>query len=122
MLESAHAYTEKCWKNQQIPFVEELCLELGINDDTIVEWAKEHEEFSATIKRLKTLQKLHLKRDALEKRTHANMAIFLLKANHGLDEKKPDIPPEDRTITIHWVDTPRTEDQVLSECEQERKV
>jgi hypothetical protein len=87
MHSKADIYIKLCLNNKRIPYIEELALELDVNDDTLVEWGKDHDEFSATIKRLKMLQKLCFKRDALERKIHPTMAIFLLKANHGLNEK-----------------------------------
>ena len=85
-----------------MPFIEELALILDVNDDSIVEWTKEHEEFSATVKRLKMLQRLHLKKGALEKKLHPSISVFLLKANHGMneDEKEPESP---QSMHVHWV-------------------
>lgn len=95
----AQKYIEDCWREKTTPFIEELALELDINDDTINEWEKEHEEFSATIRKLKMLQRLHLKRGALEKKYQSNVAIFLLNANHSVEE------PEPTEIRIQFVGT-----------------
>jgi hypothetical protein len=98
--EKAADYVRRMIKKQQVPYIEELALILNVNDDTLVEWAKEHDEFSATVKKLKTLQKLCLKRDALERKVHPTMAIFLLKANHGLSEKEPDRDNSPKSISV----------------------
>lgn len=82
----------------QPPYIEELSLQLDIDDDTIVEWAKArypsdhedealrgkliHPEFSATIKKIKKLQLLRLYGATLQKHS-ATGAIFQLKVNHG---------------------------------------
>lgn len=94
MLLKAQAYVEKCQNDEKMPYIEKLALLLDIHDDTIVEWSKEHEDFSATVNRLKMLQKLYLKEGSLEKKLHAPMALFLLQANHGMgkDEKEPSEP------------------------------
>jgi hypothetical protein len=96
------AYIKLCLSNKRIPYIEELALELGVNDDTLVEWGKDHDEFSATIKRLKMVQRLCFKRDALERKIHPTMAIFLLKVNHGLDEKNAE-PPEPIKVVVSYV-------------------
>ncbi len=98
MLTKTQAYVQRCQDAQAMPFIEELALQLGVCDDTIVEWAKEHDELSATVKKLKMLQKLSLKKGALEKKLHPSLSIFLLKANHGMneDEKAPSEPMEIR--------------------------
>jgi hypothetical protein len=119
MLQKAQQYIQECKAGHTIPFIEELALELDVNDDTIVEWSKEHEEFSATIRKLKTRQKIELMRGGLSKAMQPNMAIFLLKANHGLDEKVTE-SPGDQNITVRFVE-PKTLDQVIAECEATRK-
>lgn len=88
VLIKAQSYVLRCENEQQMPFIEELALELGVNEDTVVEWAKIHDEFSAAVKRLKMLQKLYLKKGALEKKLHPSLTIFLLKANHGMNEEE----------------------------------
>ena len=89
-LKKAQNYIQKCRKCNRMPFIEELALELGVNDDTLVEWGEKHSEFSATLGHLKLLQRLALKRGALERKLQPNIAIFLLKVNHGLNEKEPE--------------------------------
>ncbi|MDD5055040.1 MAG: terminase small subunit [Candidatus Peribacteraceae bacterium] len=113
MLAKAQSYVQHCQKAKEMPFIEELALTLDVNDDTIVEWGKEHDEFSATVRKLKMLQKLHLKKGALEKKLHASIAVFLLKTNHGMneDEKEPEL---DHTTHIHFVGrTPTTMEDAM---------
>ena len=102
VLVKAQSYVQHCQNATEMPFIEELALSLDINEDTVVEWAKEHDEFSATVKRLKMLQKLHLKKGALEKRLHPSLSIFLLKANHGLNEEEKE-PETSQSIHVHLV-------------------
>ena len=93
ILQKTTSYFELCWQKMKMPFVEELSLELDKDDDTIVEWAKkkndddcfEHPEFSAIIKKLKTLQKLRLMQRILG-RYNATGGIYLLKVNYGMIE------------------------------------
>jgi hypothetical protein len=85
----AEEYLRSCSReNTTLPTVEGLALHLEVDDDTINEWAKEHEEFSATIKKLKAKQKAQLMDDGLYggKEVNSTMAIFLLKVNHGMVE------------------------------------
>jgi hypothetical protein len=117
MLAKAQSYVQHCQDAKEIPFIEELALLLDIHDDTIVEWSKNNVEFSATVKRLKMLQKLHLKKGALEKRLHPSLAIFLLKANHGLDEKSPNVQ-EPITVIVKHLDSV---DKVIADMEKARK-
>jgi len=92
MLIKAQAYVQNCQDAKEMPYIEELALQLNIHDDTIVEWSKEHDEFSATVKRLKLFQRLCLKKGGLEKKFHAPMALFLLQANHEVGKNEPDEP------------------------------
>lgn len=102
ILAKAQSYVQHCQDAKEMPFIEELALLLEIHDDTIVEWSKNNEEFSATVKRLKMLQRLHLKKGALEKRLHPSLSVFLLKANHGMneDQKEAESPV---THCVHFV-------------------
>jgi len=76
-----------------MPYIEDIALELEVDDDTIVTWALKHKQFSATIKKVKMLQKRQLENGGLANKVNVSMSIFLLKAVHGLKE-----------TTIHEVD------------------
>lgn len=89
MLQKANDYLAmSCPENMEVPTVEGLAIALDIDDDTVVEWSKLYPEFSATIKRLKSKQKMHLINAGMfgGKEVNSTMAIFLLKVNHGLVE------------------------------------
>lgn len=82
-------YLESCSKEQtELPTVEGLALKLGVNADTIYEWRNRHPEFSEYLKKLADKQKNQLINDGMYggKEVNASMAIFLLKAIHGLKE------------------------------------
>lgn len=82
-------YLSSCGREQtQLPTVEGLALHLGINRDTVFAWAKEHPEISDYLKQLADTQKNQLMNDGMYggKEVNAAMAIFLLKAIHGLKE------------------------------------
>ncbi len=66
---------------------------IGVNDDTLVEWEKKYPAFSAAIKEIDDLQKEQLMNDGLYggKEVNSTMAIFLLKANHGMIETEKKI-------------------------------
>ena len=90
-VQKANEYLQTCGREQtKLPKVEEFCEYIGIDDDTAVEWCKKYKSsnFSAAIKRIKTVQKGELIDDGLfgGKEVNPGMAIFLLKANHGMIE------------------------------------
>jgi len=88
-IQIAKAYIDRCGREAtELPTIEGLSLELDVDDERIGEYAKEYPEFHATIKELKAKQKLQLMNDGLYggKEVNSTMAIFLLKANHGLIE------------------------------------
>jgi hypothetical protein len=84
-------YLESCGKEQtELPTAEGLALKLGVNTDTLFEWAKVHPEFSEYLKKLAQKQKNQLMNDGMYggKEVNAGMAIFLLKAIHGLKDNE----------------------------------
>ena len=78
-----------CGREQMsLPTIEGLADYLDVTSDTIRRWSKENQEFSATVKRILDKQKIQLMQDGMYggKEVNAAMAIFLLKANHGLKD------------------------------------
>lgn len=61
---------------------------INVNDETLIEWEKRYPQFSAAIKKIDIAQKEQLMNDGMYggKEVNSAMAIFLLKANHGLIE------------------------------------
>lgn len=61
---------------------------LGVHRETLNEWEKEHKEFSDAIKKIDEAQEGQLMDDGMYggKEVNSAMAIFLLKANHGMIE------------------------------------
>lgn len=85
-------YLELCGREQtQLPTVEGLALYLDVTTSTVFLWAKEYEEFSEYLKKVADLQKQQLMNDGMYggKEVNSSMAIFLLKAIHGLKENDP---------------------------------
>ena len=85
-------YLSMCGREQtKLPSVEGLALFLGVNKTTIFEWDKKYPEFSNYIKKVANKQKEQLMDDGMYggKEVNASMAIFLLKAIHGLKEADP---------------------------------
>lgn len=84
-------YLSMCGKeNMELPTVEGLSIHLGVNPDTIFEWNKVHPEFSDYLKKIAALQKNQLMNDGMYggKEVNSSMAIFLLKAVHGLKDNE----------------------------------
>ena len=82
-------YLSQCGREQtELPTIEGLALYIGINADTVYEWAKTHPEFSENLKKLANTQKNQLMNDGMYggKEVNASMAIFLLKAIHKLSD------------------------------------
>ena len=89
MIDIAKKYIYSCGREQtEMPTIEGLAEILNVDDERIGEYAEKHPEFHATIKRLKAKQKTQLMNDGMYggKKVNSPMAIFLLKANHGMIE------------------------------------
>ena len=61
---------------------------IGVNDDTLDDWAAKYPDFLRAIKKIERAQKEQLMDDGLYggKEVNPAMAIFLLKVNHGMIE------------------------------------
>lgn len=82
-------YLAMCGReNTSLPTLEGLAGYLDVTTETIRVWGKEKPEFSATLKKLVEKQKQQLMDDGMYggKEVNAAMAIFLLKANHGMKD------------------------------------
>jgi len=89
LVRKANEYLSTTGRSQtSLPTIEGLALYLDLDDDNVNEYSKRYTQFHATIKRLKSKQKNQLIDDGLYggKEINAGMAIFLLKANHGMIE------------------------------------
>ena len=94
----ASDYLQTCGREQtKLPKISEFCREyVGADDDTVEGWLKGEgipeganvEQLRGSIKRIKNAQKEELQDDGLfgGKECNVAMAIFLLKANHGMVE------------------------------------
>lgn len=89
MIDIASDYISRCSREAtELPTIEGLALELGVDDETIGLWAQKDKAFSAAVKDLKSKQKQQLMNDGLYggKEVNSTMAIFLLKVNHEMVE------------------------------------
>ena len=101
-------------KETDIPVVEEVALELDLDDDTIVEWAKKYPLFSAAYKKLKQKQRMALLKYSLNKEYATAGAIFQLKVNHNMIESEKRILAGDKNepITFKWEGDENSDDTV----------
>jgi len=94
LVAKAQEYLSQCGREQtSLPTVEGLSIYLDLDDDNVNEYTKRYPKFHATIKRLKNMQKKQLIDDGMYggKEVNSTMAIFLLKANHGMIETEKKI-------------------------------
>lgn len=89
VMEKAKKYVESCANMQEgkvrVPYIEELALLLKVNEDQLVNWSKENEEFGEIYTTLKTIQKWRLKQKTFGGK-NALGSMFLLKTLYGLVE------------------------------------
>ena len=86
----AEEYLKTCGREQtKLPKVTEFYRMIGISRQCGDEWADKYPEFGDTIKKIMEFQQEELIDDGLfgGREVNAAMAIFLLKANHGMIEK-----------------------------------
>lgn len=83
-------YLENATKeNMHMPKIESFALFLGVNKDTLYEWAKEHKEFSDALRDIMTVQAERLIDDGIYggKEVNATIIKLLLQNNHGMKER-----------------------------------
>ena len=75
-------------ENQQIPTIERIALNIGVNRDTLYEWAKQHTDFSDTLERVRAIQKDLLIQTGIfgGKEINSNIIMLMLKVNHDMIE------------------------------------
>lgn len=73
-------------KKKNIPFIEQLAIELEVDPDTIKNWAEKNDLFGSYIGRILSLQKFRLQERSVYKNAPVFGEIFLLKANHKMIE------------------------------------
>jgi transposase-like protein len=82
--------------DKQITWIEELALELGVDDNTLVRWVNETDDkgnflrpkFRATYQQIMAWQKMVLKNNGISGKFNGRMSMFLLSANHETVEKR----------------------------------
>jgi hypothetical protein len=111
VLNIANEYKNRIWQAPMMPTIEGLADELDVDSDTINNWATAkdesdvliNKEFFGTIKAIKNKQKKQLMEDGMYggKEVNSTMAIFLLKANHGMIETERKLIGGDEEHPIH---------------------
>jgi hypothetical protein len=70
-----------------LPTAEGLAVYLDVNKTTLYEWAKDHEEFSNALEKVKAKQAENLVNKGLSGDYNSTIAKLLLSSNHGMREK-----------------------------------
>ncbi len=94
MIETAKKFLQNCIGSNEVPFLEELELLLGVHRDTIHQWRKKEEtdadpqkaEFAFVCDQITSLQKLRLQRLSISKERFSPGQVFLMKVNHNMRE------------------------------------
>lgn len=90
MIELAEEYIqESVPENMKITTVNGLAIKLGVNKDTLYEWAKKYPEFSVTFEKILPLQQEQLIHTGIfgGKEINATIVALLLKSNHGMVDR-----------------------------------
>lgn len=84
-----------------LPTRQGFALWLGVDDDTLTNWGKEHEEFFGALKKLMLLQGEQLINDGIYggKEVNATIVKLLLQNNHGMKERT-DMTTNDKELPI----------------------
>jgi len=101
-------YLQTTGKEQtSLPTKQGFALWLGVNDETLNEWAKEHKEFSATLSRLMQLQAKQLIDDGIYGGKEVNSTIIklLLQNNHGMKERVDQTSQDEKIESLVIVKT-----------------
>lgn len=79
-------YLEEVKLKKSMPFLEELALRIDCTADQISDWQLRDKDFNQACKKIKDVQKILLQKGGLAGTFKQKMAVFLLKANHGMVE------------------------------------
>lgn len=82
-------YIKECQKSGDFPTIEDLASELGLGTRTLYAWEKEYPAFQHTMDMLRDAQKHLLISGGLTNKYNSRFASFLLKANHGMQDRQP---------------------------------
>lgn len=85
--EQTAAYLQNCIDNNKVPTAARLAVTIGVNKDTLYEWAKKDKEFSDTLRDLQSIQEATLVDGSLENKLNPTISKLML-ANHGYAESQ----------------------------------
>ncbi len=73
----------------EVPLKEDFAYKIGVDDDTLDNWAKNNKEFFGALKRIMQKQKIQLINDGIYGGKEVNPTItkLLLQNNHGMKER-----------------------------------
>lgn len=83
------SYIKKCNQKHDFPTIEHLASELGVGTRILYEWEKLYPDFLQTMDMLRDAQRHMLISGGLTNKYNARFASFLLKANHGMQDRQP---------------------------------
>lgn len=82
-------YIKKCQQTDDFPTIEHLSSELGVGTRTLYSWEEAYSDFRQTMDMLRDAQRDLLIRGGLTNKYNSRFASFLLKANHGMQDRQP---------------------------------
>ena len=82
-----------------LPKIEEFARFINVHKDTLVEWAKENDDFSVALSKIKLEQHNRLVDESLAGNYNPVIAKLMLSSNHGYREKS-DMTSNDESIKI----------------------
>ena len=82
-----------------LPKIEEFARFINVHKDTLIEWAKENDDFSVALSKIKLEQHNRLVDESLAGNYNPVIAKLMLSSNHGYREKS-DMTSNDESIKI----------------------
>jgi len=71
----------------KLPTIEGFASFIGVNKDSLYEWARKHEVFSVALEKIRVEQRNRLIDNGLSGNYNSTIAKLILSSNHGMKEK-----------------------------------